>query len=402
MDYNELSNLGFDSTQINQILKMDGKFNISKLEITDDATLLRRLNQIIKEVPKNKQLYNLALKGLRENIDIYDWYNNGITYVNKLKVMLSVAEKGLDVSGFKNEFSIDEFKMIADYKMRGYDIEKYVEKKYNENLINDIIDAKELGLDIEKLLEDGFSIGQVHVIMFATEKKIDILKYVDKTFDARQMEGILESIEMFNANNIKEGTKKFNDNLIKIKNKNYSKSIIKIVANGLIDNLDITSYLNKYDTRMTAHCKLEVLRAGKDPNKVNGYDNIKPDLLIKAIVSDVDLNFVVENPQTANIIVKFIIDNPESVYNDLLKNPKITPLQIKCFIDLYQKEKEDVRLISEEYNDAQTKFIYNCLKKDIDITSICNSIIPVETMKAIIECEQFGIKVDVSEIDKGR
>lgn len=383
MDIKKLNNKGFTSSQINQILKLDGKININKIKVNDSPEFLRELNTLIGSTERPLSINGVIYYGLKKGIkDVSKWYDNGIHNKKQLSIYIDLKDKGYDVEKlFDKKYTLDELSTINKFYAKKIDVSEFV-KNYTTDVLELMVKGKEVELDIPMFLQ-RYKSEQVKRLIFAKELGFDLDEYINEHYSPEHMDYIIY------------GLKKKLD-VAPMLDPSYSLKKVKIIYDGLKKGYDLSDYINDNTDTTKLKAILTVLQAKKDPKPLMYCCNNKIDVVTNAILSDFDTTVLKNSKCTtkrANCIYNLLSNHYDKKYISFANNLEVPDSHIFAMSKLLEQGKSPDILLYKPFNDEQLTLLVDYILKDIDVSHFAKPEYPAYLMKAYAECEQFGLSV---------
>lgn len=385
MTTEELLSKGFDTRQINQMLKIN-EYGLD-LSIIDVFTPLETLRQI-KDGLKNKKINDILISYAKTlisdghnpiemliNMDnvtdkfAYICYcllneDYDITTLKKLTIQSFYAISESILSGCKislkcledPNLSVSVVRKAVNLAMRGTCIEEYFNKGFSNDRILNILSVKESDstLDVTPLFDMSYNDSQIEIIAISIKNGIDLLNYCDNKFSASQM---------------------------------------SVIYNGLRDGIDVTVY-NK---RRYSSSQMQIISDVLHHNKFCKYYEMEDD--------KVDVNKILNaNYQSALMNLIFICQK-DKVNTDLIENKGYNFEQAFAILE-GQRSGIDTTLYADPSNSAEEmRMILNAIrlknekKYDVDMSFILDKSVSTKSkMMYLIELVTVSFKdVDLNK-----
>lgn len=224
LEIKDLEIKGFNTDQINQIVKIDEELGIdcSNIPLTVPAEKMRDLRNMLPSFMPMQE--SCVINGLDAGVDVTIYANKAFSY-QKMEIILDALKNDVDVIKYLELYPendrIEELKLIFDSIAEGinpekfespeYDYEQkiqikqgikskldvdiYANPKYNADQMCSLYKALRSNVDVNVLLNEKYSFEEMEIIRYCLEKGYDIEKYVSPELTLEQLEQIKKGFE---------------------------------------------------------------------------------------------------------------------------------------------------------------------------------------------------------------
>lgn len=392
MEINEYINKGFNTMQINQIIKLEDKMNINKIKPNDSVEFLRNLNAIISTKERSKNINGLIYIGLKKGVtDVAKWYDEGITTKKKLSYLIELKSKKYDVNKLiENNYNVQQLELINKYISSNIDVEPYIKAGKDTLKINLIVNGIKAGIDISDLF-DTYSNEQIYRIIYAKELGFNLMDFIDNKYTASQLDEIIKGLPDLS-------------DITPVLNPKFSIRTMRTIIDGLKQGINITTEITPDMSYRKVDAIKQLMLAKKDTSiiKTLPYEG-KIKTITNAILNDIDPTIMLDNRcslDRCKIILSFYKKGINMEYSDKVNDLTLTDSQIKTALTLLSYKKNPDPILKPGFDACQVSFLKQAILEDIDVSNFANPDYPPYLMEAYLKCEKFGLKIIDERDDK--
>lgn len=279
LDIKNLEKKGFNTDQINQMVKMEEELGIdcNNIPLYVSAEKLRELRVVIPTLVPMQE--SCIIAGIEAGVDATIYLDKNFSY-EKMEIILEALKHNIDVQKYLELYptnnDIDDLKLIFDSIVEGIDpakfespefdyeqkvqikqglkskldVDVYANPKYNADQMCSLYKALRSGVNTEILANENYSFEKMEIIRYCLEKGYDIEKYISPDYSLEQLEQLKKGYE----NKV---------NVSIFANKDYSWTRMKAIRKVL-----------QYNKENNEKVSYEIYLLDIDDNKINEIRNI--------------------------------------------------------------------------------------------------------------------------------
>lgn len=383
----ELYESGYESDQINQILKIEETgFLIRKLiNVNVSSKKLRELRTLLKETYNYKQKKAITNYYIYKDEDITNYIEKGLYISAEIEFIKKASAKGYDESYFLGKnLNLRQMQLIYKYLKKEIDITKYVLEGREEEEIETILLLEKNKISYEYYSE--FKTLQKRRICAALTKGINPIKYITPTTSIAKLNAIIKAL-----------TYGVDLNIV-IKN-DISGEVMDVIVDGLKNGYDITPYIDKTINSTYATIILRALKKGIDISKIKIYRSTN---LVKMAISLIKEELPTEilddekyDETQLDVIVNAMIAQKKQPDIDINKlyNPEFSADQMEKILKVMCADKKADDLLICGVKPNVLDIIEQNVLKDITFDGLITKDITCAEVKAIAALKSLGYKI---------